>query len=48
MWTLNLAAAICSAVACGWKIGNEEYDIAGAYGFLSAINVLAMLMTMGG
>lgn len=48
MWTLNLIAAICGAVACGWEISNKRYDIAGAYGFLSAVNVLAMLMTMGG
>lgn len=48
MWILNLIAAICSAVACGWEISDEKYDIAGIYGFLSAINVLAMLMTMGG
>ena len=48
MWTLNLAAAILGAVACGCKIIDKEYGIAVAYGFLSAVNVLAMLMTMGG
>jgi hypothetical protein len=48
MWTLNLAAAILGAVACGCKITDKDYGIAVAYGFLSAVNVLAMLMTMGG
>ena len=48
MWTLNLTAAILGAVACGCKIIDEEYGIAIAYGFLSAVNVLAVLMLMGG
>ena len=48
MWALNLTAAILGAVACGCKIIDKEYSIAIAYGFLGAINVLAMLMTMGG
>ena len=48
MWILNLAAAILGAVACGCKIIDKEYGIAIAYGFLGAINVLAMLMVMGG
>lgn len=48
MWTLNLTAAVLGAVACVCKIIDKEYSIAIAYGFLSAMNVLAMLMTMGG
>ena len=48
MWTLNLTAAILGAVACGCKIIDKEYGIAIAYGFLSAVNVLAVLMLIGG
>ena len=48
MWTLNLTAAILGAADCGCKIIDKEYGIAIAYGFLSAVNVLAMLMTIGG
>ena len=48
MWTLNLTAAILAAVACSCKIIDKEYGIAIAYGFLGAVNVLAVLMLIGG